>query len=463
MAGATRRFFPILVLFALPFSSLAYAQSEAPQSAPARAATEPAASVPAAPMADDLFSLHFQATVATQAHPGFGAAYSGQHSLSSESEAATSVVMDVFAGMRLWKGAEFYFQPELAGGRGLSSTEGIAAFSSGEVYRVGDPEPTLVLGRIFYRQELGFGGGSEQIPAGANQIGATRDRDRLTFTIGKITTTDIVDNEQLSNDPHVRFLSWGLFASGAFDYPADTRGYTWGIAADLKIDWWSLRGGMFLEPKEANGLDMDWDIGRARGLALEGEVRWAWNGRPGAARLMFYLSTANMGNYRNAINTAAPGMVPDVISTRAQGRTKAGFAASAEQQLNETWSGFARLSWNDGQNETWAYTEIDQSLALGFVRSGAAWKRPDDDVGIGLVVSGISAAHREYLRAGGLGFIIGDGGLDYGLEVLGELYYRLAVNKMFWLIGTYQPVIDPGYNRARGPVNIFSARLHVAF
>jgi high affinity Mn2+ porin len=417
----------------------------------------------APPVADDLFSLHFQATVATQAHPGFGAAYSGQHSLNNASEAATSVVMDVFAGMRLWKGAEIYFQPELAGGRGLSSTEGIAAFSSGEVYRVGDPEPTLVPGRIFYRQEFGFGGGSEQIPAGVNQIGATRDRDRLTFTIGKITTTDIVDNEQLSNDPHTRFLSWGLFASGAFDYAADTRGYTWGVAADLKLDWWSVRAGMFLEPKEANGLDMEWNLGRSRSLAVEGEVRWAWNSRPGAARLMFYLNTADMGNYRDAINAAPPGMVPDVIATRAQGRTKAGFAASADQQLGETWSGFARLSWNDGQNETWAYTEIDQSLALGFIRSGAAWKRPTDEVGIGLVVSGISAVHREYLRAGGLGFILGDGGLDYGLEILGELYYRLAFNKQFWLIGTYQPVIDPGYNRARGPVNIFSARLHVAF
>jgi high affinity Mn2+ porin len=459
MTLESRRISSAFLSLALLFSARGNSQTVAPPDA----TTADPKLVQAAPLADDLFSLHFQATVATQGHPGFGAAYSGQHSLSSESEAATSVVMDVFAGMRLWKGAEIYFQPELAGGRGLSSTEGIAAFSSGEVYRVGDPQPTLVLGRIFYRQEFGLGGGSEWVPAGVNQIGVTRDRARLTFTLGKLTTTDIVDNEQLSNDPHTRFLSWGLFASGAFDYAADTRGYTWGVAADLKIDRWSLRAGMFLEPKEANGIDMEWNLGRARSLTLEGEVRWAWNSRPGAARLMFYLNTADMGNYRDAINTATPGMAPDVIATRAQGRTKAGFAASADQQLSESWSGFARLSWNDGQNETWAYTEIDQSLALGFVRSGAAWKRPDDEVGIGLVVSGISAVHREYLKAGGLGFILGDGGLDYGPEILGELYYRLAFNKMLWLIGTYQPVIDPGYNRARGPVNIFSLRLHVAF
>ncbi len=416
-----------------------------------------------APATDERFSLHFQATVAVQAHPAFAAVYSGEHSLQSGAEAATSVVMDIFAGARLWKGAEVYFQPEVAGGRGLSSTEGIAAFPSGEVYRVGDPTPTLVPGRLFYRQTFGLGGDSEQISAGANQLGLTRDHDRLTVTIGKFTATDIVDNEPLSNDPHTRFLSWGLFASGAFDYPADTRGYTWGIAADLSVDWWSLRGGMFLEPKSANGIDMEWDISKARAFALEGEARYSLFGRKGAARLMLYLNDADMGNYRESVAAAQPGQAPDVIANRAFGRTKFGFAASAEQLLSNTLSAFARLSWNDGQNETWAYTEIDQSLAVGLVVNGSRWKRPDDELGAAVVASGLSAAHRAYLANGGLGFIIGDGALEYGLELLGELYYRVALNQTISFIGTYQPVIDPGFNRARGPVNIFTGRAHIAF
>jgi len=433
-------------------------------SAPSSATCADAAQTSAtAPTADERFSFHFQATIATQAHPAFNAAYSGAHSLQSGAEAATSVVADIFAGARLWKGAELYFQPEVAGGRGLSSTEGIAAFPSGEVYRVGDPTPTVVPGRIFYRQVFGLGGGSEQVAAGPNQLAVTRDRNRFTLTVGKVTTTDFVDNEPLSNDPHTRFLSWGLFASGAFDYPADTRGYTWGVAADLTVDWWSVRGGMFLEPKQANGMDMEWNIAKARGLVLEGEGRFSIGEKNGAARLMLFLNDADMGNYREAIADAPAGGVPDVTATRAFGRTKFGFAASADLQLSPTLGIFGRLSWDDGQNETWAYTEIDQSLAVGLVQSGARWGRPGDEAGAAVVASGLSAAHRAYLEAGGLGFILGDGGLDYGLEVLGELYYRFGITSSIWLIGTYQPVIDPGYNQARGPVNIFTARAHVAF
>ncbi len=251
--------------------------------------------------------------------------------------------------------------------------------------------------------------------------------------------------------------------SGAYDYPADTRGYTWGLAADLAMGWWSLRAGMFLEPTTANGGTMEVDITKARGLAVEGEVRFTLAGRKGAARLMLFLNDADMGNYQQAIADAAPGQVPNVISTRAFGRTKYGFASSADLQLNGSLGVFARASWDDGQNESWAFTEIDRSFAAGLVQNGVRWSRPDDEVGAAFVISGLSAAHRDYLAAGGLGFIIGDGGLDYGLEMLGELYYRCSLTSSIALIGTYQPVINPGYNQARGPVNIFTGRVHVAF
>jgi high affinity Mn2+ porin len=419
-------------------------------------AARAAAADQAAP--DARFNLHYQATVATQTHPGFPAQYSGQNSLASGSEWATSVVMDLFLGARLWRGGEAYFQPELAGGRGLSGTLGVGAFPSGEVYRVGNPAPAVIAARLFLRQRVGLGGGAVSVEAGPNELGGLRDRDTLTFTFGKFTTGDIVDDVPVSSDPHTRFTSWGLWASAAYDYPADVRGYTWGAAADLSLGSWSLRGGVFLEPTVANGPQLNRNIGEAHGLALELERRFTLWGRPGAVRALGFLNVANMGSYRQAI---AEGV--QVSETRAVGRTKQGFAATANQQLGASLSVFLRVSWNDGATESWAFTEIDRSVAAGAVQGGAPWGRPDDEAGLGLVVSGLSAAHRDYLAGGGYGFIIGDGALHYGPEILLELYYRVAITREVSLVATYQPIVNPAYNQDRGPVHVFTGRAHVAF
>ncbi|HZZ85505.1 MAG TPA: carbohydrate porin [Anaeromyxobacteraceae bacterium] len=428
---------------------------------PALAQQLPAEPAPGAAGQEERFSLHYQATVATQAHPAFSAAYSGLNSLRPGSESATSIVTDLFAGVRLWRGAELQVQPELAGGRGLSSTLGVAAFPSGEVYRVGDPEPTLVVGKAFLRQTIGLGGGRVRLESGQGQLAGERDRDALTLTAGKVSTNDIFDGVPLSRDPHTGFMSWGLWASGAYDYPADTRGYTWGVAADLSVDWWSIRTGAFLEPKTANGMDMEWDVSKARGLVAEGEARYSIAGLPGAARLLVFLDTADMGSYQRALE-ASPS-APDVTRARATGRTKGGVAASANQDLGGGLGIFVRASWSDGQNETWAFTEIDRSAAVGLVQSGARWGRPDDEAGLGVVVSGLSDVHRRYLAAGGYGFIIGDGALRYAPEVLGEAYYRLALTREVSLGANYQPIVDPAFNADRGPVHVFTGRVHVAF
>ena len=405
-------------------------------------------------------ALHFQATVATQAHPGFMASYSGPHSLNSDSESATSVVMDIFATARLWRGAELYLNPELSGGRGLSSTLGVAAFPSGEVYRVGDPAPTIFPGRIFLRQTFGFGGGRVRLDDRPAQLAGTRDRDALTITIGRVSTTDVLDTNPVSNDPHTSFMSWGLWASAAFDYPADTRGYTWGAVASLDVADWSARSGIFLEPQVANGTEFDWNVARARGIAAEGERRWSWDGRSGAARVLAFLNTARMGDYDEALALSAP---PDVTATRENGRKKYGLVVSANQDLGSGLAAFARASWNDGHTETWAFTEIDRSLALGVVQSGAGWGREGDEAGAALVVSGLSGPHRRYLEAGGSGFLLGDGALRYAPEILGELYYRASVTKEISAGVNYQPIVNPGFNRDRGPAHVFTGRMHVAF
>jgi high affinity Mn2+ porin len=406
-------------------------------------------------------SVHFQATVATQAHPAFDARWSGRNSLSPDAESATSVVMDLSVAVRPLPGTEIVFQPELAGGRGLSSTLGVAAFPSGEVYRVGDPAPTVIVGRAFLRHVFGLGGGRVPVEAGLGQLAGERDRDALTVTLGKVAVTDFVDSVPYSNDPHTRFMSWGLWASAAYDYPADTRGYTWGAAADLAIGTWSARAGMFLEPKEANGMRLEWDVAEARGVVVEIERRFTAFGRGGAVRVLGFLNTARMGSYRLAIDD--PAFHRDVTATRAPGRTKGGTAASASYDFGGGLGGFVRASWNDGRNESWAFTEIDRSVAFGAVQSGSRWHRPDDEAGAALVVSGLSGLHRQYLASGGYGFLIGDGALDYAAEVLGEIYYRLGLTREVSLGGNYQPILHPAYDAARGPVHVFTARVHVAF
>lgn len=430
------------------------------QTSTTRAQPAPA---PAPPEAEEeIFSLHYQATAETQAHPGFPAKYSGQNSMSPEAEAATAMVMSLASDVRLWPGAELIFDPELSGGRGLSRTLGVAAFPSGIVYRVGNPSPTVYLARLLLRQTFGLGGGKVDIESGPNQLAGKRDRDHLTLSVGRLAVTDVFDGNAFAHDPTTQFFNWALFASGAWDYPADTRGYTWGVLADLSMDWWSVRAGIALLPKYGNLLPMEWRIDKARALMVEYEARFAVHGNPGAARVLLFLNDARMGSYAQVL--ANPSAYDnDVTATRAFGRTKYGFALSVDQRINPTLGVFLRLSYNDGANETWAFTEIDRSLAAGVVQTGSLWSRPRDEVGAAIVVDGISDLHRRYLAGGGYGFLIGDGALNYGLEVLGDIYYRMQITTEIAVSAIYQPIVNPGYNRDRGPLHVFSIRVRAAF
>src|SRR5256712_1218409 len=343
----------------------------------ALAAASAAALAASASFAEEKSPVYFPATVAGQAHPAFHASYTGKNSLRPDDESALSVVMDLGARIRPWSGAELVVQPELAGGKGLSSTLGVAAYPSGEVYRIGNPEPTVILARASLRQVAG----------------------PVTITLGKFSTPDVFDNNAVSNDPHTRFMSWGLWASAAYDYPADVRGYTWGAAVDYSHAWWSARAGMFLEPLVANGAALERDVTKARGLVAEVEAR----SERGAVRALAFLNTAHMGSYAQAVARRV-----DVSATRADGRTKAGAAASGNYDFGGGLGCFARASLNDGQNETLAFTEIDRSLAVGAVQSGARLGRGRDEAGAALVVSGLSAAHRSYLASGADGALLAD-------------------------------------------------------
>ena len=259
-----------------------------------------------------------------------------------------------------------------------------------------------------------------------------------------------------------RFFNWALFASGAWDYPADTRGYTWGVMADLAVDWWSARAGIALEPKFANEATMDWRVGKSHGLMAEYEARYAINGQHGALSTLLFLNSARMGSYAQVLSDPAR-YDNKIENTRQDGRLKYGIALSLEQQLRRGTGMFLRLSANDGATESWAFTEIDRSAALGAVQDGALWHRDRDEFGAAFVLNGLSSPHRAYLAGGGLGFILGDGALNYAPEILFDTYYKLSLADNVSFSAIYQPIVNPGYNRDRGPVHVITGRVHVAF
>jgi high affinity Mn2+ porin len=410
------------------------------------------------------YSAHAQATVVTQAHDPFRSPYIGPNSLQPHEPSATSMTGTLFLDARLWEcegnSSEMVFNPEIAGGRGFNNASGIAGFPNGEITRVGVTEPTPYIARLFLRQTFGFGGEQKKVEDGPNEIAGKRDVDRLTFTLGKFSATDLVDDNSYSHDPRTQFLPWSIMYNGAWDYPANVRGYTYGIGIDFNRKNWALRYGIFQEPEFANSAPLDSRILKANGQVVEWEGRYTLADHPGKLRLLAYLNRAHMGKYSEALQEMP--VNPDVTQTRAY-RIKYGFGLNWEQELSKDLGIFARLGWDDGHTESWAFTAIDRLAEVGLLLKGRCWCRPNDQVGLAFDANGLAKVHHEYLAAGGLDFIIGDGALNYGPEQIVEVYYNLAVIKGINVTGDFQEVINPAYNRDRGPVSAGSLRVHFEF
>ncbi len=420
-----------------------------------------AQALPADTLQQERFSLHAQTTVVYQNKPAFSAPYSGANSLSPGAEAQTSITATLFAGARLWKGAGIFLNPEIAGGSGLSQALGIANATNGETFRVGSADPKLYLARLYYRQTFDLKPGShESAGTDFNQLAGKEPTHYAAITLGKVSLADFFDDNRYSHNPRTQFLSWSLMDNGAWDYAANTRGYTVGGVAEWVTPKHELRYALALLPTTANGGTLNSNLGQANAHVLEYTHRHSLAGKPGAVRLLGFFNKANMGSYRNVL--ADEPTQPKIEDFRIFSCTKWGFGISAEQELTDDLGAFFRASWNDGRNETWVFTEIDHSISGGLCMTGKRWHRPEDNIGFAYVVSGISAAHRDYLAAGGRGFMLGDGALNYGLEHLGELYYSAAVSPgHIWITGGYQLLHNPGYNRDRpGPVSVFSVRVH---
>ncbi len=419
------------------------------------------------------WSFHFQQSMVNQWHGAYHFNYAGPSSLDSNSETKLSLTTTMYIGRSLWKGGAIYFSPEVTAGNGLSGTHGMAGFTNGEIYRVGNPTPTPFIARAYLQQSFALPGATfEMREDGLNQLGGYVPSSRFTINIGKFCLADFFDANTYSHDARGQFLNWALMGQGAWDFPADTRGYTSGIEMELVKPKWSLLYAYVQMPKVANALNMDWNMTKSFGQTLEYSHKMALVGnRPGMVRVDLFLNSSMAPKYADATKQLKTGDDTDLAPIfaglkggTAYGGLKYGFGINMEQEVTDAVGVFLRYGWNDGKTASWAFTDIDRSVQAGVSIGGNRWKRPNDNFGLAEAINGISKDHQDFFAAGGYSYIIGDGHLNYGMEYITEAYYKAKVCKNLFVSLDYQLVFNPGYNKDRqGPISVPGLRVHVEF
>lgn len=409
------------------------------------------------------WSVGFQSTYVLQRKAGFQTAYTGPNSLQPTPETGYTLSATMYLGVRPWTGGEFFFNPEAVQSQNISHLSGLGGLSNGENQKGGGAVPILYRARAFLRQTFALGGDRADGEAGINQFaGRVADR-RLVVTAGNFSWADVFDGSAYAHDPRMQFLNWALMSYGASDYAADVRGYTWGIAIEYYLDDWAFRLGRFAQPKESNGLAIDFDLLRHYGDTIEIEHRHELWGRPGKVRALGFRNYARMGNFADALRYAAEnGGTPDVGNVRRE-QAKYGFGVGLEQSLLRDVGLFVRYSYNDGRTETYAFAEIERSLTVGLSFTGRPWRRAADTLGLAWAMNGLSSAHQAYLASGGTGFLIGDGRITYRAEQILEAYYSFNAFRGFWFTLDAQHVVNPAYNADRGPVTLVGCRAHIQY
>lgn len=416
------------------------------------------------PAALDLgwFAVHGETAFIEQYVPPFRSPYRGPNSF-IPNQGRESADLSLSVGVKLWQGAELWVDPEIDQGFGLSNTLGIAGYVNGASTKVGASVPYARVPRYFVRQTIDLGGKSEKVEATANQFAGSQTKDRLVFTVGKFTPTDIFDKNKYANDARKDFLNWALINTGTFDYASDAWGYTYGAAAEWYRGDWTVRGGVFDLSNLPASADLDSSFNQFQWVG-EIERRYQLGGHAGKIAVTGFLSRARMGAYADAVALAQMTGGPAEIAAVRQYRSRPGLAANIEQEITSDLGVFARAGWADGMVESYDFTEIDRTAAAGLQLKGTQWSRPDDTFGLAGVVNAISGEHEEYLNAGGLGILLGDGMLPRpGLEQIIEAYYSYALSASTHITADYQFVVNPGYNTDRGPANVFAGRFHWQF
>ncbi len=415
---------------------------------------------------DSRFWLSGQANFIFQAHPGFHADYSGPHSLSPDYDKATSRVMTLYTGVRLNNSTELLVDIEEAGGAALTTGLGLAGNTDLDIVRNPLLSKAPYLGRVMIHKVFALS--KDKIENQRNFLSLFDElpRRRLEIRFGKFSMADFFDQNSVGSDTHFQFDNWSVDQNGAYDYAADTRGYTVGVVADYEDRNWGFRFAEGLMPKVANGIDLVWRPWQVHAENWEYELRHGvLPKKAGVVRLLAYTNYANMGIYRDAIAQFQEGLVPipEITNHPCHITRKYGFGINLEQNLKRYVTAFARWGWDNGKTESFAYTEIDSTFNQGVGVNGALWHRKQDRAGIAFVSNGIKKDHQIYLADGGEGFLLGDGGLNYGREKIVESYYTAHVWRGIYVAPGVQHINNPGYNRDRGPVIVPSFRAHVEF
>jgi high affinity Mn2+ porin len=420
------------------------------------------------------WNIHGQITETPQGDPPFRAKYSGPNSLTNTGEVQATYTSDLYFGARLWHGGEIHVDGLLWKGFGLSNDKGIEAFPNGDAFKLGITTPHFMFAHLFIRETIGLGGNRESVPDGPLTLASEQDISRLTFTVGRLSPTDMFDSNAYAQDAHSQFMNWATMTNLSWDFPADSVGYTTGIVAELNQPRWAVRYGFFQVPNTQNGFTADDQVlmfpraggdgpfFRAWGMAGEFERRYA-DSHSGAIRVLTFVNRANSVGYREATPLLiANGPGADLSSAFAY-RCKYGFGLNWEQKITDHVGVFSRLGWNNGQVQGWMYNDSNWTASLGMSVIGSSWRRTNDVFGLAYIDSGASRSNQEFLAAGGTDILDGDGALTYGSEKVVETYYNFSVWKSFHVTPDYEFVDNPAFNRDRGPVSVFGVRLHSQF
>ncbi len=451
----------------LLLATFAWGQSDTSSNAPGNS---PVADDPAVTMFSHPGTTRYwisgQDNIIFQYHPSFYAKYSGPNSLHSHAESAVSNVSTLFLGYQLSNTTEVFFDLEEASGGGLTDALGLAGETNIDVVRNPLLSKAPYMARVMVREIIPLSDETVEVPRGPLALATRLPVRRLEIRAGKIALPDFLDVNSVGSDSHFQFMNWTLVNNGAYDYAADTRGYTFGVFAEYRDRNWAFHFAEALMPTVANGPDLVWSLRRARGENYELELHPKIGAnRTTIVRLLGYENHANMGVYRDAVKNFLAGITPrpEIRAHPLQTTVKYGFGVNIEHVFTPELRGFARWGWNEGQHESYAYTEVDETIAFGADFVGKRWHRKFDKVGTAFASNGISADHQHYLALGGLGFLLGDGGLNYGRENIEESYYTAHVWRGLFIGPDLQHINNPGYNRDRGPVLVPGFRFHLEF
>jgi high affinity Mn2+ porin len=430
------------------------------------------------------WNLHAQTTLIEDFQPGFSALYSGPNSLGTARDREGTVTADLFLGAPLWQGAEFHADLLMWQGFGLSNSFGLEAFPSSDAYKAGSVTPRFMFSHFFIRQTIGLGGDQEDVPDGQFTLPGKRDISRLTITAGKMNMAEQFDQNSYNHDGHTQFMSWASTML-TWDYPADTIGYTTGLALELNQPNWALRYGwyqlpslpngftaddrIFMYPVEPGEVTSDGNFWKEWGMITEFERRWRICDHPGAVRLQAWIDHGLLASYNAAtpllLASPPPADTPPGAEITIPGRafsyrSKYGFGLNWEQEIAKNVGVFSRLGWQDGETAAAAFDDVDWTFQLGVSIKAAAWHRPNDTFGLLGNLAGASSDQQAFLKAGGTGILNGDGNLTYACEKSLETYYDISLGKGARLAFDYQFFADPAFNSDRGPVSVFGVRLH---